>query len=54
MFVRTPPPSLVHRVVETWLKRAQNRSTLCFAVNRAHAGWSDLHQKLKAKGEGKR
>jgi DNA repair protein RadD len=29
--------TLVADVVETWLKRAQNRSTLCFAVDRAHA-----------------
>jgi superfamily II DNA or RNA helicase len=28
---------LVADVVDTWLRRAQNRSTFCFAVDRAHA-----------------
>lgn len=30
-------PPLVADIVETWLKRGENRSTLCFAVDRAHA-----------------
>ena len=30
-------PQLVADVVETWLKRGQQRNTLCFAVDRAHA-----------------
>jgi DNA repair protein RadD len=29
--------TLVADVVDTWLRRAQNRSTFCFAVDRAHA-----------------
>jgi DNA repair protein RadD len=29
--------ALVADVVDTWLKRAENRSTFCFAVDRAHA-----------------
>src|SRR5262245_31101904 len=29
--------ALVADVVDTWLRRAQNRSTFCFAVDRAHA-----------------
>src|SRR3984893_1714646 len=28
---------LVADIVDTWLRRAQNRSTFCFAVDRAHA-----------------
>jgi superfamily II DNA or RNA helicase len=28
---------LVADVVDTWLRRAQNRPTFCFAVDRAHA-----------------
>ena len=30
-------PKLVGDVIETWLKRGENRPTLCYGVNRAHA-----------------
>jgi superfamily II DNA or RNA helicase len=30
-------PALIADVVETWLRRGEGRSTLCFAVDRAHA-----------------
>lgn len=30
-------PSLTADIVSTWLQRGENRPTLCFAVNRAHA-----------------
>ena len=34
---RMSKPQLVADVVSTWLERGENRPTLCFAVNRAHA-----------------
>ena len=39
---------LVADVVETWIKRGENRSTLCFAVDRAHA--KQLQQQFEAAG----
>ena len=59
---------LVADVVDTWLRRAQNRSTFCFAVDRAHAkhlqqkfaeagvstGYIDANTPIKERGETKR
>jgi superfamily II DNA or RNA helicase len=39
---------LVADVVETWLKRGENRSTFCFAVDRAHA--QHLQERFTAAG----
>lgn len=39
---------LVADIVDTWLKRGENRSTLCFAVDRAHA--KHLQVKFEAAG----
>ncbi|HEY2212307.1 MAG TPA: DEAD/DEAH box helicase [Bradyrhizobium sp.] len=39
---------LIADVVETWCKRAENRPTLCFAVDRAHA--KHLQTKFEAAG----
>jgi DNA repair protein RadD len=39
---------LVADIVDTWLRRAQNRATVCFAVNRAHA--KHLQQKFTEAG----
>ncbi len=39
-------PPLIADVVETWLCRGENRPTLCFAVDRAHA--KHLHSKFAA------
>lgn len=39
---------LVADVVETWLRRGENRSTLCFAVDRAHA--KHLQARFEAAG----
>lgn len=39
---------LVADVVKTWIERAENRSTFCFAVDRAHA--KHLDDKFKAAG----
>ena len=41
-------PDLVADVVETWQKRGEGRSTLCFAVDRAHA--KALQAKFQAAG----
>jgi superfamily II DNA or RNA helicase len=41
-------PELVADVVETWIKRGENRSTLCFAVDRAHA--KNLQQQFESAG----
>ena len=30
-------PALVGDIIETWMKRGENRPTLCYGVNRAHA-----------------
>jgi superfamily II DNA or RNA helicase len=40
--------TLVADIVATWLRRAQNRSTFCFAVDRAHA--KHLQQQFTAAG----
>jgi DNA repair protein RadD len=59
---------LVADVVDTWLRRAQNRSTFCFAVDRAHAkhlqakfaeagvstGYIDAYTPVKERNEIKR
>jgi DNA repair protein RadD len=59
---------LVADVVDTWLRRAQNRSTFCFAVDRAHAkhlqekfaeadvstGYIDAYTSIKEREEIKR
>jgi superfamily II DNA or RNA helicase len=39
---------LVADIVDTWLRRAENRSTFCFAVDRAHA--KHLQQQFTAAG----
>jgi superfamily II DNA or RNA helicase len=39
---------LVADVIETWIKRGENRSTFCFAVDRAHA--QHLQEKFQAAG----
>lgn len=39
---------LIGGVVETWLERGENRPTLCFAVNRAHA--AQLQQEFDRQG----
>ncbi len=41
-------PSLVADVVETWVKLGENRPTLCFAVDRAHA--KSLQEQFRASG----
>ena len=41
-------PPLVADIVETWLRRGENRPTLCFAVNRAHA--KHIHANFTAAG----
>jgi DNA repair protein RadD len=41
-------PELTADVVETWLKLGDNRQTLCFAVNRAHA--KNLQRKFESVG----
>ena len=41
-------PPLVADVVENWMRRGEGRSTLCFAVNRAHA--KHLQQQFEAAG----
>ena len=40
--------ALMGSVVETWLSRGENRPTLCFAVNRAHA--ADLQASFERQG----
>jgi DNA repair protein RadD len=40
--------TLVADIVDTWLRRAENRSTFCFAVDRAHA--KHLQQQFTAAG----
>lgn len=40
--------TLVADIVQTWLKRGENRSTLCFAVDRPHA--KHLQQQFEASG----
>lgn len=45
---RMGDPVLVADVVETWLKRGEDRPTLCFAVNRAHA--KKLHDQFESVG----
>lgn len=45
---RMNKPELVADVVETWLRRGENRPTLCFATGRAHA--SALHDQFRAAG----
>src|SRR3984893_1764775 len=56
---------LVADIVDTWLQRAENRSTFCFAVDRAHAkhlqakfaeagvstGYIDAYTLIKERGE---
>ena len=41
-------PPLVANVVDTWLRLGENRPTLCFAVDRAHA--KHLHSRFNALG----
>src|SRR5215207_328808 len=41
-------PKLVADAVQTWLEKAENRPTLCFAVDRAHA--KHLQQRFEAAG----
>ena len=41
-------PALVADVVDTWIDRGENRPTLCFAVDRAHA--KNLQAKFQAAG----
>ena len=41
-------PALVADVVDTWIERGENRPTLCFAVDRAHA--KNLQAKFHAAG----
>jgi superfamily II DNA or RNA helicase len=41
-------PALVADVVDTWIERGESRSTLCFAVDRAHA--KNLQAKFQAAG----
>jgi DNA repair protein RadD len=41
-------PALVADVVDTWIQRGENRPTLCFAVDRAHA--NNLQAKFQAAG----
>jgi DNA repair protein RadD len=45
---RMNTPTLVADVVDTWLQRGQNRSTILFAVDRAHA--KHLQEKFQAAG----
>ena len=40
--------ALVADIVTTWLERGQNRSTICFAVNRVHA--KHIQEQFKASG----
>lgn len=42
--------TLVADVVDTWLKTAENRPTICFAVDRAHA--KHLHRQFDSRGVG--
>ena len=41
-------PHLVADIVATWLEKGENRPTLCFAVDRAHA--AVLHEQFEANG----
>ena len=41
-------PELTADIVETWLRRGENRPTLCFATGREHA--RALHDQFEAKG----
>ncbi len=41
-------PQIVGDIVDNWLKRGENRQTLCFSVNRAHA--QHLQQRFREAG----
>lgn len=45
---RMSKPHLVADIVATWLEKGENRPTLCFAVDRAHA--AVLHEQFEANG----
>lgn len=45
---RIDQPKLVGDVIETWIKRGENRPTLCYGINRAHA--EHLQQRFVERG----